>query len=104
MCKYINLSKNQNGQIQWCQDCNNFTVNFNNLIMTFTIQSFQSFKNNLTACYAENTKHECYRDKREIVFNTRVEGLRLVFSIDEVGSYLSLMQEAELGMMVSEEK
>jgi hypothetical protein len=72
--------------------------------MTFSIQSFHSFKNNLTACYAESIKHECYRDKREIVFNTRLEGLRLVFSIDEVGSYLSLMQEAELEMMVSEEK
>jgi hypothetical protein len=103
MCKYTALTNNGDGRVRWCYDCKTYNVNFNNLIMSFTIQSFSSFKNNLVACYEENINRNCCRDERQILFNTQVEGMQLLFSTNEVGSFLSLMQEAELSLMVLED-
>ncbi len=104
MCKYTALSNNTDGRVQWCQDCKTYHVNFNNLVMSFSIKSFDSFKNNMLACYEENVNKGCCRDERQVLFNTRVDGMQLLFSTNEVGSFLSLMQEAELSLMVLEEK
>lgn len=96
MCKYSMLAKNVNGAVRWCHDCQTFNLSFNNFILNFTASGFQQFKANLTACYTENAKQQCCRTKRDIVFNTRLEGMQLLFSTAEVGALLSLMQEAAL--------
>jgi hypothetical protein len=73
-----------------------FNILFNNIVLYFNSECFLNFKHNLACCYEENINSEHCLDCRNIVFNTRNEDMRLLFSSREVGQLLSMMQEAEL--------
>lgn len=99
MCTYHLLANNSDGMICWCPDCKVYNLQFNNIVMTFNINGFEQFKENLFNCYLEHTtvsgcpkKRHC----RDILFDTKLDGLRLCFSVNDLGSLLSLMQEAVL--------
>lgn len=96
MCKYSILAQNSKGVIRYCYDCGTFNLLYGNILMNFNSTGFTQFKENVTKCYEENIKCNCERKRRDIFFNTRVEGLQLVFSTDEVGDLLSMIQAANL--------
>ena len=66
--------------------------------------TFNKFKENLNDCYEAHLNKGFCRNQRQIVFNTRLDGMQLLFSVNEVGSLLALMQEAELELMLINEK
>ncbi len=96
MCKYSILAECANGTVRWCHHCKIYTLTFNNLSLSFGKRAFYEFKENVAACYAEHAKSVCQRTCRDILFNTRLEGLQFVFSTNEVGDLLTMIQEAEL--------
>ncbi len=102
MCRYTYLSKNEQGEVKWCHDCKTYHLTFNNMIMNFKSSAFHQFKDNLNACYQANLNTDFDRDERQILFNTRIDGLQLLFSVNEIGSFLSLMQEATIESMFAE--
>lgn len=99
MCQHHILAQNQDGIITWCPECKVYNLQFNNIIMTFDTPSFQQFKENISNCYLENTSSGICCKKRhckDILFETKLEGMRLCFSVNDIGSLLILMQEAAL--------
>ncbi|MEL6864122.1 MAG: DUF6686 family protein [Bacteroidota bacterium] len=97
-CKYSILAESAHATIRYCHHCNTYSLLYNNVVMNFEIAGFERFKDNLVRCYEHNTKNHCivHRKVRDIVFNTSLEGLQLLFSTEEVGELLSLIQEAQL--------
>jgi len=107
MCKYSVLAKSGKGFVRYCHDCQTYCLNFGNIVMNFDQVGYDQFKKNVEMCYEEHAECLNHRDLRKIFFDTKVEGLQLVFSTEEVGALLSLMQLASLeamGIIESEEK
>jgi len=100
MCTYHHLTNSKFGSIKWCEKCGIFHLEFGNIAMNFNVESFSGFKENLLACYQHYSGAECCRNQRSIIFNTRIEGMQLLFSTEEVGNLLAMMQEAELEQMM----
>jgi len=96
MCTYSILAEQPTGNVRWCHDCAIYTLTFNNLVLSFGERAFYEFKENVAACYAENATAVCQRSCRDIFFNTRLEGLQMVFSTNEMADLLTMLQEAEL--------
>lgn len=64
--------------------------------MVLDCKGLESFKSSLTNCYQENRRHNIPKNQKYLFFNTQVDGLQLWFSVQDVGSLLSLLQEAAL--------
>lgn len=94
MCEYTLLARASNGNVRWCHCCKTYSITFNNIVMNFEPKGFHRFKENLAECYQYNSKNSCKRECRDIYFNTRLEGMQLLFSTTEVGALLSLLQDA----------
>ncbi|MFT5263724.1 MAG: hypothetical protein ACI9RM_002452 [Ulvibacter sp.] len=92
-------------QYRYCHHCETYSITFNNLIMNFDAIGFDGFKDNLSNCYGSNLEGHFpeHRDMRDITFGTRLDGLQFLFSINEVGALLTLIQEAQLSEMFVEE-
>ncbi len=99
MCKYSILSQTDKGFVRYCYDCHTYSIVYENILMNFDDKGFQNFKSNVSQCYVENVKDSYNPKRRDIFFNTRVDGLQFIFSVEEVGEILSLMQTAELESM-----
>lgn len=96
MCKHTPLAKNADGVILWCNECKVFSLHYNNIIMTLDEQGFGQFKKNMSDCYIQNHRCPKLRHQKDILFETKLDGLRLRFSSNDVGSLLSLLQLAGL--------
>ncbi|MEM9918285.1 MAG: DUF6686 family protein [Bacteroidota bacterium] len=96
MCKYEVLAENNGALIQLCKGCGSYTLQFNNLVMNFPPLAFHQFKKSVQDCYNVNVESCGDRDKRTIIFNTRLDSMQLLFSTNEVGALLALLQEAQI--------
>lgn len=96
MCQYDPLARNSDGFVLWCKECKVYNVHFQNIVLTLDERGLHQFKKNISNCYAGNLCLPEDRDRKTIFFDTQVNGLRFCFSINDLGSLLSLMQEAEL--------
>ncbi len=94
MCHYSLLSQRKNASVHYCVDCKTYTITFNNLVLSFNHVGFDTFKAGLEECYEECAASCLNCHRRDIFFNTRLEGVQMLFSINEVGALLSVMQEA----------
>ncbi|MEM1318934.1 MAG: DUF6686 family protein [Bacteroidota bacterium] len=105
MCKYSILAQSKDAYIRYCHCCKTYTVTFNNLLMNFAPSGLSDFKAHLTACYEANVRDHCeeHRGVRDITFSTRLDGLSFLFSTQEVGELLSLIQQAQLSELLVEE-
>ena len=104
MCQYTILSQRENAIIRYCNDCKPYILEFSNILINFESQGFEGFKHNLGICYETNTERYFpeHRDIRDIRFNTKIEGLQLLFSLNEIGVLLAMMQEAQLSELTFE--
>jgi len=96
MCQHTTLAKNSDGFVLWCDECLVYRVHFNSIAMALDAKGLEAFKTNLTNCYQQNRFSQIDRTQRHLFFNTLVDGLQLCFSINDTGSLLALLQEAEL--------
>ncbi|MGH1338779.1 MAG: DUF6686 family protein [Aureispira sp.] len=96
MCDHCTVARNSEGFVLWCEDCKIYRVHFNTIVLALDVKGLELFKSNLSICYQENSGKRIARDKRHIFLDTRLEGLQLWFSTEEVGSLLALLQEATL--------
>jgi len=105
MCKHTILAERQYAGIRYCHDCKSYKFLYNNIVLNLSNKAFLGFKKHLSDCYEYNIEnHYCeHRHIRDITFNTRMEGLQFLFSTQEVGELLSLIQEAELSEMFVDE-
>lgn len=67
--------------------------------MSFDPVHFGCFQRGLSQCYEECSPMASCRKKRDIIFNTKLDGMQLLFSVGEVGELLSIMQEASFEAM-----
>lgn len=95
MCDYLVLARSEKNSIKWCKDCDTYCISYNNIVITFTQKAFQEFKQQITDCYSHHAKESLDWDRRDIVFNTRLDGVRFLFSTNEVKELLSLIKNAE---------
>lgn len=105
MCKHTILVERQDAGIRYCHCCKSYKVLYKNILLNLSSDAFFGFKKHLTDCYEHNTENHCqeHRHVRDIIFNTRMEGLQFIFSTNEVGELLSLIQEAEMSEMMADE-
>lgn len=96
MCQHTRLAQNPDGFILWCNECKVYKVHFGNIALTLDERGLYEFKENMTICYDSNLNDVKYRNERHIFFDTHARGMKLCFSLMDVGSFLSLLQEAEL--------
>lgn len=96
MCQHTTLTKNSDGFVLWCNECLVYRVHFNSIAMILDNKGLDAFKTNLSNCYQKNRFSQTDRVHKHLFFNTQMDGLQLWFSINEVGSFLSLLQEAAL--------
>lgn len=99
MCNYSLLVQYKHACVRYCHDCETYTLVFNNLLMNFNGKGLEEFKDGLMDCY-ENCSMRCGdTSKRDIYFNTRLDGMQLLFSVEEVGDVLAIIQEAQFEAM-----
>lgn len=96
MCQHIKLALNSDGFVLWCNECKVYKVHFGNIALTLDQLGLQEFKENMLICYEDNLRGNRCKSERHIFFDTHARGMKLCFSITDVGSLLSLLQEAEL--------
>ena len=96
MCQHTTLAKNSDGFVLWCNECLVYRMHFNSIVMVLDVKGLETFKTNLSDCYQENRFSQIDRVQKHLFFKTQVEGLQLFFSINDVGSFLALLQEAAL--------
>ena len=102
MCKPTILSQSSIGYVKHCRDCGTYTIAFNNSMVALDKKGFLGFKGSLRDCYQAHLKNEVDSSFRYIMFDTFCEGIRFLFSLDEIGEVLSMMQEAELHQYITE--
>ncbi|MEM9990234.1 MAG: DUF6686 family protein [Bacteroidota bacterium] len=103
MCKYVHLAENKHGNIRYCRHCKTYSVGYSNLLINLSDSGMELFKIDLMHCYDYHIEHQYseYRDLRNVTIATGVEGLSFLFSTNEVGELLALIQEAQMNMAMS---
>ncbi|MFT6320747.1 MAG: hypothetical protein ACJAT4_001675 [Granulosicoccus sp.] len=106
MCKHSILAERDHAGIRYCHDCQSYKIMFQNILLNLSRKAFFDFKKHLSECYEYNIDNHCceHRQVRDITFNTQMDGLQFVFSTQEVGEFLSLIQEAEMSEMSTDER
>ncbi|MEM1119491.1 MAG: DUF6686 family protein [Bacteroidota bacterium] len=99
-CSYITLVQRPHCIIQWCNDCQTFQIIYNNIVLCFPPKEFENFKETVAECYMHHLEWVDNRDRRQIFFNTPVIDMHFLFSTNEVGELLGLLQDAELEFMM----
>lgn len=99
MCPYTVLTRRPNSLVQWCHECQTYQLIFNNLVLCFEPPAFAEFKDMVGKCYMYHLECVPDRNNKEILFNTPVLDMHFLFSTNEVGELLGLMQEAELAFI-----
>ncbi|MCH2083618.1 MAG: hypothetical protein MK226_14590 [Saprospiraceae bacterium] len=99
MCTYHILIEREDIIIKWCSDCNTYNLTYGNLMMQFSEDAIAQFKCNLSDCYEYYLAHTVDWNNRNIFFNTRMDSMQLLFSLNEVSELLSIIQEAELNQL-----
>ena len=89
------LSKNLNGQLAFCKNCNVYHLYFNNIYIEFTskeLEPFQKFVIEIDVDYWESC---CQRAslKRKIPIQTMQQNLAMVFNQQELESLKDLIFE-----------
>ncbi|MEM9822669.1 MAG: DUF6686 family protein [Bacteroidota bacterium] len=102
MYKYSVLAKRKQGIIRWCHDCKTYNLAYHNICLNFNATGFEKFKESMEACYEENIKRTNRRNCKDIFIETSLEGLQLLFSTNEIGELLSMLQEASLAAYLPE--
>jgi|GEM_PF-1447693 len=103
MEKYIILSSSPHGEIRWIPGREVYHVFFNNIILTFNQEAFGNFSDSLGLCYEENTELACVNNCKAIVFNTRLDDIKLYFSVNEIAMLFGMTQQSGLNKMSYEE-
>ncbi|MEM7104366.1 MAG: DUF6686 family protein [Bacteroidota bacterium] len=94
MCKFQQLAERDDGEVRLCTNCQSYRLIYKNLVFTFNRIGLENFKDNIEFCYQENLEFDFDPDERHIVFDTRLRGFQFLFSLQEVGGLMSLIQEA----------
>jgi len=95
MCDFIVLARVDKHVVRWCKNCETYSITYNNIVANFSQFAFENFSQNVDFCYQQNMKDPKNVDKRDIFFNTSVDGIQFLFSTREVGTLLRLIQEAK---------
>jgi hypothetical protein len=95
MCNYQTVFHDDAvGYIVKCRACEKLQVGFNNLVMTFSIEEFEAFKN-----WIGRIKDNCVDGQdervRSVVIPTPCEGMKLLLSPKELNSFNNMLEAAD---------
>lgn len=90
---YKTLESNEHGYVMQCNRCMHIHVAFGNTILAFTYDQLIHFYCTVRAACKEN-KHTCCRDTKSIQIPTAASSLMLVYSINELEHFYSLLNRA----------
>ncbi len=94
MCNYQTLAHNNFGMVIFCPDCKTYQLYFGNLVLSLSKQGIHQMKEVLSLKYAAFAAVEPNRDFKNIVIDTEFKGVRMCFTINEIGNFIALLQEA----------
>lgn len=103
MCDYVIIAQSTNGIIRFCKDCKTYVIIYNNLIVNYDHEGFIEFKDFLSTCYEHHRQTKYDPHFRYIHFNTLINGMKLLYSLAEVGELLSLFQKGHLNNLSYED-
>lgn len=102
-CTYRILAHGKESLVQWCPDCHTIQLIFKNLVLCFPPKAFENFKETISQCYQFHLERTQDRMRRDIFFSTPTNDMKFVFSTNEIGEILSLLQEANFELMTIEQ-
>ena len=94
MCRYIIIiSQNRYSQLSKCENCNLYSLTYNNILFEFTPVEFESFKRFLEKLELESCtkRYKLSYKKRNIPIGTIQQNLFLVFSSKEIKDIRKLL-------------
>lgn len=94
MCHNITiLSKNNQGQLAHCTNCNSYRLHFNNIYLEFNRRELQAFQKFVVEIDIEYWKACCDRafQKRKIPIQTSQQNLALMFNQQELSALKDLI-------------
>lgn len=93
MCCYKTLESNEHGYVMRCNSCRHIHVAFGNTILAFTYDQLIHFYRTIQAAREDN-KYNCCRDTKSIQIPTAARAVMLVYSINELEHFHSLLNKA----------
>jgi hypothetical protein len=95
MCRHETLyHDDRTGYVVRCCECEKIQVGFNNVVITFNVEEFSSFRSWLL-----RIKNECQpgqNDKlRSIVIPTPCDGMKLLLSLRELNEFNIMLETAD---------
>lgn len=94
MCHKIKIiTKIKNGELSFCEGCNQYTLQFNNLCFQFDknqLLHFRSYISKIDVDYWLNA-YSCTTQKRKIHVNTLHQNLVLIFNKEEMEDLRGLL-------------
>jgi hypothetical protein len=94
MCCYKTLSKNSNGYVVFCKNCEKLHVGFGNALLSYTIEDFYSFELMIRLRYEEHVDDD-FPYLKTISVTTKYSGVTLVYSPDDLVKLLAILNKAK---------
>jgi hypothetical protein len=95
MCRYNTLfHDDQTGYVVHCSECGKIQVGYSNLVFTFGMEDFESFRWWLQKIKDDLRPSQC-EAVRNIVIPTPCEGMKLLLSRRELGDFNSMLESAD---------
>ena len=94
MCTYQTLAHNPFCMVIFCPDCKIYQLYFGHLILSLNKNGINQIMEVLLLKYAAYAAVEPNRDFKNIFIDTEFKGLRMCFTINEIGDLIALLQES----------
>jgi len=100
-CDYTTLHVSQRGYVVQCRNCGGYQMAFGNVQLHICTEEFIALKDYVAIKY-RNVASSTERDKRDNYICTDSQRVVMVLSIDELGQYNELLQQAWLKQTMNE--
>ncbi|MGC4101590.1 DUF6686 family protein [Ferruginibacter sp.] len=98
MCNYQTWFHDDTvGYVVECNQCNKIQTGFGNLMITFTTEDFENFRNYLLTA-VEHRQPSADRKIKSIVIRTPSEGISFLLSEDELAGLQQMIEYADTEM------
>jgi hypothetical protein len=100
MCHYETLYyENNTGYVVRCTECKNVQIGYGNLLLTFTVNDFKSFKSWIGKVKSGSNQTE-NESLRNIILPVPCEGVRFVLSMQELMELDVMLEAADSELMM----
>ena len=94
------LSETAKGAVRYCPNCHRISIEFENLLVDFTLQDFLNFRHSLDLMDFEAIAEQnaCLPLRRKLIWEFKNSHLKGVFHLNEVAELTTLVRSAETAL------